>query len=332
MKKRSLVLFLTLIFVLSMAFSVSAEKTYTLKYNHVLSPNHPFHTGLQNWAKRVEEKTDGNVQIEVYHSSQLGNLQDLTEQMRQGVGVGVNTDAAYLGNYVNDIAVMNGPYFVDSIEEVEKLRELPIVQKWMEQLEDKGLKVLSFNWVQGFRHFMTMKPVRKPADLDGLRVRTPPAPIWSKSVKSLGATPTALEFGQIYTSLQQGSVDGAELVYSNVTAGSLQEVLKYINETRHILLINFQVVSAEWFNSLPEEYQKILVEECEKAGLETANTLKQKHQDIRKQFMESDNIKIIPQEEVNIEAFREAGKAAYEELGLTEVRQKVYDQMENLEE
>lgn len=331
MKNRNLILVLALVLVFTMAISVNAEETYTLKYNHVLSPNHPFHTGLTNWAERVEERTDGNLQIEIYHSSQLGNLQDLTEQMRQGVAVGVNTDAAYLGNYVNDIAVMNGPYFVDSIEEVQKLNKTPIVQKWKDQLEDKGIKVLSFEWVQGFRHFMTMEPVKQPEDLNGLRVRTPPAPIWSQSVKALGATPTALEFGQIYTSLQQGAVDGAELVYSNVTAGSLQEVLKYINETRHILLTNFQVVSAEWFNSLPEEYQQILVEECRKAGLETSRTLEQKHEDIRQQFMENDNITIVPQEEVDLEAFREAGKAAYEELGLTDVRQKVYDQMEEVE-
>ena len=332
MRKRSIVLVLSLVFIFAMALSINAQETYTLKYNHVLSPNHPFHEGLTNWAERVEERTDGNLQIEVYHSSQLGNLQDLTEQMRQGVAVGANTDAAYLGNYVSDIAVMNGPYFVDNLEEVQKLRDLPIVQDWLAQLEDKGIKVLAFNWAQGFRHFMTMKPVKKPSDLNGLRVRTPPAPIWSKSVESLGATPTALEFGQIYTSLQQGAVDGAELVYSNVTAGSLQEVLKYINETRHILLINFQVVSAEWFNRLPEEYQEILVEECNRAGLETANTLKQKHKEIRQQFMESDNITVIPESEVDLEAFREAGEAAYEELGLTEVRQKVYEQLENLEE
>jgi len=239
--------------------------------------------------------------------------------------VGQNTDSARLGNYVPGIAVMNGPYFVNSIEDVVKLSQLPTVKQWNEELATEyGIKVLSLNWVQGFRHFMTNKSIKAPADLKGLRIRTPPAPIWQESVKALGAIPTAMNFGDIYTGLQQKAVDGAELVYANIFGASLFEVLKYVSETKHFLLINFEVVSAKWFDSLPEEYQKILVEECDRAGLETSYGMEEGIPDFRKRAEEK-GMTII---HIDIEAFQEAGKAAYEVLGLTAIREQIIKELE----
>ena len=317
--------------VLLVALVVSAalaRPTYVLRFNHVLGPNHPYHAGLQKWAERVNQRTNGDLQILVFHSSQLGVEEDIIEQIRQGVPVGQNTDSARLGNYVAGIAVMNGPYFVESIEDVRKLNQLPLVKEWIDRLaREYGIRVLSFNWVQGFRHFMTNKPIRRPEDLRGLRIRTPPAPIWQESVRALGAVPVAINFGDIYPALQQRAVDGAELVYDNIIDGSLYEVLRYVNETKHFLLINFEVVSERWFRSLPAEYQKILVEESDRAGLETsyfiqANTEKVK-QEVQKRGM------VIIQD-VDVEAFRKAGQAAYDKLGLAEVRQLIYQELAGL--
>ena len=76
--------------------------------------------------------------------------------------------------------------------------------------------MVSFNWVQGYRHFFTNKPVKTPEDLKGLRIRTPPAPIWQESIRALGATPVAMAFGEMYPGLQQKAIDGVELVYNNI--------------------------------------------------------------------------------------------------------------------
>ena len=110
--------------------------------------------------------------------------------------------------------------------------------------DEVRLKVLSFSWVQGYRHFFTNKPIRKPEDLKGLRIRTPPAPIWQESIRALGATPVAMAFTEMYPGLQQKAIDGVELVYNNIPGGRFYEVLKFANETKHIMLINFEVVSA----------------------------------------------------------------------------------------
>jgi TRAP-type C4-dicarboxylate transport system substrate-binding protein len=298
---------------------------FTLKFNHVLGPKEPYHVGFQNWAKRVEERTKGGLRMEVFHSSQLGKEEDIIEQIRQGANIGQNTDSARMGNYVPGIAVMNGPYFAETLDEVNRLRKAPTVQKWQEELASKhGLKIVCFNWVQGYRHFFTNKPVRTPEDLKGLRIRTPPAPIWQESIRALGAAPVAMNYGDMYPGLQQKAIDGVELVYNNIPGGRFYEVLKFANETKHIMLINFQVVSAKWFDTLPKDYQGILVEECERAGDETSKEIfrleGEVEQDLRKRGMT-----IV--KDVDLAAFRKAGDKAYETLKLLDVRNALHKEI-----
>jgi len=297
---------------------------YVLRFNHVLAPTEPYHEAFLKWAKAVEQRTNGDVKIEVYHSAQLGVEEDILEQIRAGANVGQNTDAARMGMYVKDISVMNLAYFIDFmgaktpeevIETLQKIKQSPTMQRWLKELEDKyGFKVLSFFWVQGYRHFFTNKPIRTPADLKGLRIRTPPSPAWQESIRALGAQPVAVAFGEIYTAIQTKAVDGAELVYANIWGGKLYEVLKYASETGHILLINFEVVSSKWFRSLPPEYQKIIEEECDKAGIEVSlKIMKEREQEFKKKVMEQ-GVTVIT--DVDKAAFMEAAKKAYEVLGV----------------
>jgi tripartite ATP-independent transporter DctP family solute receptor len=297
---------------------------YELRFNHVLAEEEPFHEGFVSWAERVEERTDGELTIEVYPASQLGVEEDIIEQIQDGAAIGQNTDAARLGQYVEEIAVVNGPYFADTLDEVEALNESPTIQDYLDQLESEGLKVVSFNWVQTHRHFFTNKPINTPEDLSGLRIRTPPAPIWQESIRALGAEPVGMDFGEVYPALQQGALDGAELVYANIPGGNLHEVVSHASETGHILLINFEVVSTEWFDSLPEEYQDILVEEADRAGLETSRAMEEAIPDIKADLVEQG---MTINESPDVEAFRQAGEAAYEKLGLTEVRDKVWSEI-----
>jgi tripartite ATP-independent transporter DctP family solute receptor len=306
--------------------AVAQAGTYVLKFNHVLGPKEPYHQGFLNWAKAVEEKTKGGVKIQVFHSAQLGVEEDIIEQIRAGANIGQNTDSARMGNYVPGIAIMNGPYFAENMDDVAKLQKSPTVKGFLDELANKhGLKTLSFGWVQGYRHFFTNKPVRTPEDLKGLRIRTPPAPIWQESVRARGATPVALAFGDMYPALQQKVMDGVELVYNNIPAGRFYEVLKYVSETRHIMLVNYEVISAKWFNALPADYQKILVEECDKAGLETSKLIMDK---LEKE-VKADLIKrgMVVVDNVDLPAFKKAGEKAYEVLKISEVKNKVFQEI-----
>jgi TRAP-type C4-dicarboxylate transport system substrate-binding protein len=157
-----------MVLILAIAFygtPAFGQAKYVLKFNHVLSAVEPYHLGFQKWAISVEEKTKGDLKIEVFHSAQLGVEEDIIEQIRAGANIGQNTDSARMGNYIPAIGIINGPYFVENLAEVEKLKKAPTVKGWLDELAKKhGLKVLSFSWVQGYRHFFTNKPIRTPED------------------------------------------------------------------------------------------------------------------------------------------------------------------------
>lgn len=306
--------------------STSAQaQENTLRFNHVLGPSEPYHAGFLEWAERVNKRTNGKLKIEVFHSAQLGVEEDIIEQIRQGANIGQNTDSARLGNYVPAIAVMNGPYFAESLEQVWKLTDSPTIKKWQDELANQhGLKVVCFDWVQGFRHFFTNKPIRSPQDLAGLRIRTPPAPIWQESIRALGAAPTAMAFGDMYPGLQQKAIDGVELVYANIPAGRFYEVLKYANETGHILLINFQVVSSQWFNKLPADQQTALVEECRAVGRATSEKIAKMNDEI-KADLQKKGMEIVT--DIDLKAFRKAGQKAYEVLGISDAKKAIEAEM-----
>src|SRR5512137_2281555 len=330
MKSTKGMIMLASVMVLSLAVVYTpafAQQKYVLKFNHVLGQKEPYHQGFTNWAKAVEEKTKGGLKIEVFHSAQLGVEEDILEQIRAGANIGQNTDSARMGNYVPGIAIMNGPYFAENLDEVAKLKNSPTVRGFLDELANKhGMKVLSFSWVQGYRHFFTNKPIRSPEDLKGLRIRTPPAPIWQESVRALGATPVALAFGDMYPALQQKVMEGVELVYNNIPAGRFYEVLKYVSETHHIMLVNFEVISAKWFNSLPPDYQKVLVEECDKAGIETSKLIMDKLEKEVKQDLTTKRGMVVT-DNVDLAAFKKAGEKAYEVLKIADVKDKVFKEI-----
>jgi TRAP-type C4-dicarboxylate transport system substrate-binding protein len=166
--------------------------------------------------------------------------------------------------------------------------------------------------------------VRNPADLSGLRIRTPPAPIWQESIRALGAAPTAMAFGEMYPALQQQAIDGVELVYNNIPGGRFYEVLKFANESKHIMLINFQIVSTKFFDGLPPDYQTALVEECQRAGRETSEKILASEKTV-KEDLKRRGMTVV--EDVDLAAFRAAGEKAYEKLGLTEAKAAIHKEI-----
>ena len=322
-------LFLTVFLMVAVVLApAQTPKKYVLKFNHVLTTQDPYHAAFLKWAEAVSARTNGNLKIEVFPSAQLGVEEDILEQIRQGANVGQNTDAARLGQYVPAIAVMNGPYFVETLDEVQKLNTLPSVQGWKAELEKtQGFKILSFMWVQGFRQMFTNKPVLKPSDLSGLRIRTPPAPIWQESIRAIGATPVAMAYGDMYSGLQTKAIDGVELSFTAGASGKFQEVTKYACETKHILLINFEVISSKWFNSLPVEYQKILEEECNKAGLEVSKQYLDVIDPKSLIDLKAAGMTYIPASEIDMAAFKAAGEKAYQKLNILAVRDQVYKEL-----
>ena len=307
---------------------VRPGKEVRFEFNHVLTDKDPYHGAFKKWAAEVAAKTKGNLTVDVFHSAQLGVEEDIIEQIKLGSNVGQNTDSARLGNYVKDIAVINAPYFVDNLDDVVKLGSLETVKGWKKELDDKfGIKILSFAWVQGFRQMITNKPIKKPDDLTSQRIRTPGAPIWQESIRAIGATPVAMAYGEMYPGLQTKVIDGLELSFTAAYNGKFFEVAKYACETKHILLINFEIISTKWFNALPPEYQKILEDECNKAGLEVSRNYLETIDVQARKDLQTKGVTVIPSAEIDMAAFKAAGDKAYQKLNLLAVRDKIYKEL-----
>lgn len=307
--------------------SEEGEPSHVLRFGHVQTEEEEYHKGYERWAEAVAERTDGDVLIEVYPNSQLGNEEDILEQMRSGTNVGWQTDPARLGDYVEEFSVLYGAYLLDGYEDFEALLGSETIEGWAEQVEEEhGIKVVSYAWAQGFRNIMGNVEATSPEELNGVRIRTAPSPAWLATVNSLGAKATGLPYGELYNGIQTGTVDGAELPAPAARALSVEEVADYIIETRHIYQMNVQVVSAQWFDSLPEEYQEIVVEECDKAGLEATQALEEKA-DEDMQYLIDSGMTLIPWEDLDREAFRESGQQAYEELGVVDAKEAIYREL-----
>jgi tripartite ATP-independent transporter DctP family solute receptor len=299
---------------------VAAEKTYELKVSMVITQDDTIYKGYEKFKEGVEARTNGKIQVELYPGGVLGRDEEMLEQAVLGAGVCVNTDAGRLGVWVPEIGILLCPYLVDSVEEMQKLLKSDLPKEWFEKLrKEQGLVVLAFNWYAGARHFLTKKPIQKPEDLEGLKIRTPGAPVWQETIRALGATPVALPWTEVYPALQQGVIDGAEAQHPATYGSKLYEVAKYITRTGHIQLWNAPVVGDKWFSQLPEEYQKILFEEAEKAGDYATSLLLETLDDLEAKMVAEGAVI----NDVDLEPFKKRAEAVYEKLGYQELRKKI---------
>ncbi|MFP3043201.1 C4-dicarboxylate TRAP transporter substrate-binding protein [Treponema primitia] len=331
MKKKTLLAVLAAGIVAGLLFTGCAKKdgpsggkqTFILKMSTQLNESSPMVGGFKEWAKAVEEKTSGNLKIEVFPSAQLGSDEDVIEQALQGVNVAVLTDGGRMANYVKDIGIIGMPYIAGNYDELRKITESKTFAAWDAQLIQNGMRILSYNWYDGPRNFYTTKPVNVPADLNGQRIRTPGAPVWAKSVESMGATPIAMGWNDSYNALQSKSIDGVEVQSTSAYPARMYEVLKYINKTEHFQLANFIMVGEKWFSALPADYQKILMDECKKASYENAQIVLKTAGDYEKLMIEKGMIITNPDKA----AFSKAAEKAYDELGFKTLRDQIWSEI-----
>jgi len=258
--------------------------------------------------------------VRLFPASQLGKDEDLLEQARAGAPVAVVVDGGRLAVFVKEFGVLGAPYVAQGYGGIRKVVTSPMFEEWVQKLRKaSGHQVLSFNWWQGERHMLTNKPVKVPADLNGVRVRTPGAPVWMETIRAMGATPTPLPWSEVYTAMQQQVIDGAEAQDPAIYGARLYEVAKYLTKTGHINLITGIVTSAAWFDSLPKDMQTILREESLKAGDEASKATEASLADFEKQMTEK-GMQVVA---IDVAPFREATAPVYEKLGYGELHKQV---------
>jgi TRAP-type C4-dicarboxylate transport system substrate-binding protein len=296
------------------------RKTYTLKMSTQIADTSTMVSGFKAWAEAVKQRTNGGLIIEVYTAAQLGTDEELIERARDGENVAVLTDGGRMGNYVKDIGIIGMAYIGDNYDELNKIIETAIFKSWDAALVKEGVRILSYNWYDGPRNFYTNKVIKVPTDLNGLRIRTPGAPVWARSIASLGATPVAMPWNASYNAIQKDEIDGVEIQSTSAYPNRIYEVTKFLTKTEHFQLANFIMCGEEWFSTLPSEYQKILMEECTKAGIENAAQILAAAEDFE-QLMVKEGMTI---NHVDKTPFIAASEKAYEELGFRPLRDKIW--------
>ena len=242
-----------------LAIGAPAHAETTLRIGTVLAPADPMGQGLEKFKAEVEAATKGEVKIEIFHNSQLGDTTEMIDQARAGANVGTVTDVARLSSFVPSLAIMSAPFMFDTYEQADAFALSPAYLAWGEELKEKsGLMMLASNWYQGPRHLLTQKPVATPEDLAGVRMRTIGAPIWIETIRAMGAEPTPMAWGEVYSALQLGALDAAEAQPTAITGAKLYEVVKNVTKTGHIQLVTALVVGAEAWDQISAENQKIV--------------------------------------------------------------------------
>jgi len=237
-----------------------------LRLAHNAAPGNPKAEASLKFADLVAKKTDGRVKIEVGGSAQYGDDVEALTSMRLGtLAFSANSQGTTSG-VVPEYAVLGLPFLFQSLPQAWKVLDGPVAKKLDEVSKAKGLVLLAM-WDNGIRHVSNnVRPITKPEDLAGVKVRTPPDPMTVDIFKALGANPTPLAFSELYIALQQGVVDGQENPLMNIHSSKLYEVQKYISLTGHKYEATPLLASKMVFDGLSKADQQAVLEAAAEAG------------------------------------------------------------------
>ena len=326
--KKVLVVLLVLGFALSMLIAGGASEAkkdvIELKISTSQTEASLMYKVYDTYAKRVNERSGGRLNLSVYASSQLGNDEDVIEQALQGAAIAVNTDAARLGTYVKEIGVLMMGFIAEDYNEAYRMIKTPSFQGWMDELvEDHGIRSLSFSFYDGPRHFMTNKMINRPEDLKGLVIRTIGAPSCLESLSAMGATPIAMAWSDVYNGIQTKAIDGCEAQDTSLYPSKIYEVTKYQTKTGHFQLMQTLIVGERWFKTVPADLQKLLLDVADEVGQESAKWVMEESDRVEELMKQAGLVVTEP----NLKPFVDSVESAYAKLGYLDVRNTLYKEI-----
>lgn len=239
------------------ASGASAAEKVTLKLAHNLERNHVVHQAFEEMAKEVQQLSNGNMRIRIYPSSQMGSARETLELLQNGALDMTKGSASDLESFDNTYAIYNLPYLFKDQQHFNKVVFGEVGKEIMDSTKDKGFFGISA-YVAGTRSFYAKNPITKPEDLKGLKIRVQASPTTIKMVELMGGSPTPISFGEVYTAMQQGVVDGAENNIPSWVQTRHIEIAKVFSEDEHTSIPDFLVISTKTWNKLTPEQQQIL--------------------------------------------------------------------------
>ena len=293
-----------------MAGTVAAQQPVTLRLGHVGFPGSLFDITSNKFAQDVNAALKGKVEVKTFHSSQLGS----DEQMIKGIRVGapeMQVPSTVMSTVDQRHGVFEMPYLIVSRAHMKKVSESREVQKLLvDPLPARGVRVLAF-WENGFRHITNnLRPIVRPEDLKGIKLRVPGG-VWRvKMFQAYGANPSPMPFAEVYSALQQGVMDAQENPFSQIASAKFQEVQKFLSLTGHVYTPAYLIVSEDTWKKLPKDVQGTLT----KLALAAGDFARSEGERLDRELQG----KLAPPMQVNNpdkEAFIKASAGVYEEFG-----------------
>ncbi|HLS16464.1 MAG TPA: C4-dicarboxylate TRAP transporter substrate-binding protein [Paenalcaligenes sp.] len=282
----------------------------TIKVAYENHPGEPTDKVMNYWADLLEERSDGEIILELYPSSQLGSKGDVMDQAMMGMNVVTITDVGFLADYEPDLSALYGPFLAENSESLLEIYESPWFEEKNQALKDQGVHLVITNYNYGDRHIIAKSPIRTPEDLQGLKIRVPDNPIQIKAFEAMGATPTPMPLADVYPALTQGVIDGAENPLSVLYGQKLHEPAKYLSLINYLTTVAVWMGGEAFFSTLPEEQLQLIHETGYEAGLYSQELAKESEEEFKK-LMQEEGVEII---EPDREAFKEKAMQVYEQF------------------
>ncbi len=260
--KKALILLVAVFMIGSMFTSAMAAPEYTIIFatGSAADPENPQNIGTFYFEKLVEERSNGRIDIEPHIASSLGTAREIVEGVQLGTIQMGDVENGPMDSFVQECALWNLPYLFTSLDEAHKIQASDIGKNIQAQFEKVGIKHLAFN-DGGFRYFTNSKhPIKSVSDFSGLKIRVMESPIYIGMVEALGGSAVPIAFAELYTALQQGTVDGQENPLDLIYAQAYYEVQDYVSLSEHLYYPRQHIINLDFFNSLPEDLQQIIAQ------------------------------------------------------------------------
>lgn len=292
------------------ATQASAE-ALTLKFGHVGKPGSLFEASVNEFAKCSNEALAGKAEIQTFGSSQLGKDKELLQKLKLGQ-IDFSLPSSVMSSVSDEFGVFEMPYIIKDRDHMKRV-QAELGDTFQKAAKAKGYRILGY-FENGFRHITNnTRAIEKPADLAGVKLRTPKGAWRVKMFKLYGANPTPMAFSEVFTALQTGVIDGQENPYAQIASAKFQEVQKYLSITGHVYTPAYILVSDKNYAKLPGDVQ---------SGLEKCATESQAFVYETAARLETELLDVIKAAGVAVnnadnDAFIEASKPIYDEFAST---------------
>lgn len=249
--------------ILAAAPAHAQKAKYTAKIGHLESPAQPRHQGLVKVAELVKSRTGGEVEFQLFPSSQLGNARQMIEGTQFGTNEGTVMPAAFLGGFNPAVSVLDIPYIYPSDRALaQKLRGGPFGKALLDTFSSRGFVAIAL-WPNGRKSITSNKSLQQLTDLEGQKFRVMDSKILIEQFAAVDASAVAIPFGELYTALQTGVIDGQENPLDTISTMKFHEVQKNLVVTEHGAMEDVVLFNPGWWNKLPAGHRKVIVEAFE---------------------------------------------------------------------